>query len=130
MKFELVSLGFNQNSFSDDPRHKVYSFKAVPIVQGYSLYTPLETETVLHFNARNGKLESYDHNRHIPSFEQFGQVELSASVDKTKKPVIIYSALTGKFELVYMEPDLEYFDEGKFTSVKSGIEEKIYHNFY
>jgi uncharacterized membrane protein YkoI len=130
MKFELVSLGFNHNSFSDDPRHKVYSFKAVPIVQGYSLYTPLETETVLHLNARNSKLESYDHNRHIPSFEQFGQVELSASVDKIKKPVIIYSALTGKFELVYMEPDLDYFDEGKFTSVKSGIEEKVYHNFY
>jgi hypothetical protein len=130
IKFEVVSLGFNYNSYSDDPRHKVYSFKAVPVVQGYSLYTPLETETILHLNARNGKLESYDHNRHIPSFEQFGQIELSASVDKTKQPVIIYSALTGKFELVYMEPDLEYFDEDKFTSVKSGIEEKIYHNFY
>lgn len=130
IKFEVVSLGFNYNSFSDNPRHKVYSFKAVPIVQGYSLYTPLETETILHLNARNGKLETYDHNRHIPSFEQFTQVELSASDDKTKQAVIIYSALTGKFELVYMEPDLEYFDEGKFTSVKSGIEEKIYHNFY
>ncbi|MCM3666202.1 zf-HC2 domain-containing protein [Mesobacillus subterraneus] len=130
INFEVVSLGFNYNSYSDDPRHKVYSFKAVPMVQGYSLYTPLETETILHLNARNGKLESYDHNRHIPSFEQYGQIELSASVDKTKQPVIIYSALTGKFELVYMEPDLEYFDEDKFTSVKSGIEEKIYHNFY
>lgn len=130
IKFEVISLGFNYNSFSDNPRHKVYSFKAVPVVQGYSLYTPLETETILHLNARNGKLETYDHNRHIPSFEQFTQVELSASDDKTKQRVIIYSALTGKFELVYMEPDLEYFDEGKFTSVKSGIEEKIYHNFY
>jgi len=130
IKFEVISLGFNYNSFSDNPRHKVYSFKAVPKVQVYSLFTPLETETILNLNARNGELETYDHNRHIPSFEQFGQVELSDSVDKTKQAVIIYSALTGKFELVYMEPDLEYFDEGKFSSVKSGIEEKIYHNFY
>jgi uncharacterized membrane protein YkoI len=132
LKFEVVSLGFNYNSFSDDPRYKVYSYKAVPVVQGYSLYTPLETETFLHLNARNGKLETFDHNRHIPSFEQFSQVELSASVDNSgaKQPVIIYSALSGKFEFVYMEPDLEYFDEDKFTSVKSGIEEKIYNNFY
>jgi hypothetical protein len=127
IKLELVSLGFNFNSFSDDSRYKVYSFKAVPKVEGYGLYTPLETETILHLNARNGELENFDHNPHVPSFDKLEQVDLSASSDNNEdqQKVIIYSALTGNFELVYMKPDLEHFEE-KFISAQSGLEEKIY----
>lgn len=128
INLELVSLGFNFNSFADDPRYKVYSFKAVPKLDGYTLYTPLETETILHLNARNGELESFDHNRHVPSFETMDQVDLAVSsgnIDNQQK-VVIYSALTGNFELVYMKPDLEYFQEDKFISAQTGLEEKVY----
>lgn len=128
LKLDLVSLGFNFNSFSDDPRYKVYSFKAVPKLGAYPLYTPLETETILHLNARNGELESFDHNRHVPSFHELEQVDLSASSNnnENQQKVIIYSALTGNFELVYMKPDLEYFQEDKFISAQTGLEEKIF----
>ncbi|GAM14894.1 zf-HC2 domain-containing protein [Mesobacillus selenatarsenatis] len=128
LNLELVSLGFNFNSFADDSRYKVYSFKAVPKVKGYTLYTPLETETILNLNARNGKLESFDHNRHVPSFDELDVVDLTGSSGNIddKKAVIIYSAITGNFELVFMKPDLEYFQEDKFISVKTGLEEKIY----
>ncbi|MCM3572622.1 zf-HC2 domain-containing protein [Mesobacillus subterraneus] len=128
INLELVSLGFNFNSSANDSRYKVYSFKAVPKVQGYTLYTPFETETILNLNARNGELESFQHNPDVPSFEQLDTVNLPALSDKTgdKKAVVIYSALTGNFELVYMEPDLQHFDEGKFISAKTGLEEKIY----
>jgi hypothetical protein len=127
-KLELVSLGFNFNSSANDSRYKVYSFKAVPKVEGYTLYTPLETQTILNINARNGKLESFDHNHHIPSFDDLDQVDLKASSGKIedKKAVVIYSALTGNFELVYMKPDLEYYEEGKFISATNGLEEKVY----
>lgn len=125
---EVVSLGFNFNSSANDSRYKVYSFKAVPKVQGYSLYTPFETETYLNLNARNGELERFDHSRHVPSFESLNQVHFSSTSDLTgeKQAVIIYSALTGNFELVYMEPVLENFEDGKFISAKTGLEEKIY----
>ncbi|MBT2691597.1 zf-HC2 domain-containing protein [Bacillus sp. ISL-55] len=128
LNLELVSLGFNFNSFADDSRYKVYSFKAVPKVEGYTLYTPLETETLLNLNARNGKLESFDHNRHVPSFDDLDAVDLTASSGNIddKKAVIIYSALTGQFELVFIKPDLEYFQKDKFTSAKTRLEEKIY----
>jgi hypothetical protein len=128
INLEIVSLGFNFNSFADDSRYKVYSFKAVPKVEGFTLYTPLETETILNLNAKNGKLESFDHNRHVPSFDELNAVDQTASSGNIddKKAVIIYSALSGKFELVFMIPDLEYFQEGKFISVKTGLEEKIY----
>lgn len=128
INLELVSLGFNFNSFANDSRYKVYSFKAIPKVQGYTLYTPLENDIILNLNARNGELESLDHNRHIPSFDQLEQVDLTSTSDNTdnKQAVVIYSALTGHYELVYMEPDLEYFQEGKFIAVKTGLEEKVY----
>ncbi|MBS8263615.1 hypothetical protein DYI25_04050 [Mesobacillus boroniphilus] len=131
INLEVVSLGFNFNSSANDSRYKVYSFKAVPKVQGYSLYTPFETETYFNLNARNGELESFDHNRHVPSFEQLNQVHFPAASDITgdKQAVMIYSALTGNFELVFMEPDLENFEEGKFISAKTGLEEKIYFEF-
>ncbi len=121
INLEVVSLGFNPNSTSNDSRFKVYSFKAVPKLEGYMLYTPLEGETMLNLNARNGKIESFYHNREIPSFDELDQADLSASPDQTrsKKTVVIYSALTGNFELVYMEPDLEYFEEVKLISVKT-----------
>lgn len=128
LNLELVPSGFNYNSFSDDPRHKVYSFKAVPNFKGIALYSPLESETIINVNARNGELESFDHNRYIPSFEKFDQVDLSAILENkgNKQPVIIYSALTGNFELVYMESDLDYYEEGKFISATTGLHEKIY----
>ena len=128
VNLELVSLGFNFNSSANDSRYKVFSFKAVPKVQGYTLYTPFETETILNLNARTGELESFQHNPDVPSFEQLDAFNLPASFEKTgdKKAVVIYSALTGNFELVYMEPDLQHFDEGKFISAKTGLEEKIY----
>ncbi|WP_144476004.1 zf-HC2 domain-containing protein [Cytobacillus oceanisediminis] len=128
INLEVVSLGFNFNSSANDSRYKIYSFKAVPKVQGYSLYTPFETETYLNLNARNGELESFDHSRHVPSFESLNQVHFSSTFDLTvkKQSVIIYSALTGNFELVYMEPVLENFEDGKFISAKTGLEEKIY----
>ena len=128
INLELVPLGFNFNSSANDSRYKVYSFKAVPKIAGYTLYTPLETETILNLNARNGELESFDHNRHVPSFDELNQVDLTTlpgNIDDQKK-VVIYSALTGNFELVYMKPDLEYFQEEKFISAKTGLEEKIY----
>ncbi|UYZ23746.1 zf-HC2 domain-containing protein [Mesobacillus jeotgali] len=128
INFDLVSLGFNFNSSANDSRYKVYSFRAVPRVQGYTLYTPFETETFLNLNARNGELENFHHNPDVPSFEQLDAVTLPASSEKNgdKKAVVIYSALTGNFELVYMEPDLQHFEEGKFISAKTGLEEKIY----
>lgn len=128
IKLEITSLGFNYHSFSDDSRYKVYSFKAIPKVEGYTFFTSLGTETYLHVNARNGKLESFYHNRHIPSFDKLDQVDLTASFDNNgdKQAVVIYCALSGNFELVYMKPDLEHFEEGKFISAKTVLEEKVY----
>ncbi|MBT2680104.1 zf-HC2 domain-containing protein [Bacillus sp. ISL-35] len=128
INFELTTLGFNYNYFSEDSRHKVYSFKAVPKVQDFMLYTPLETETIMHINARNGELESFNHNRYVPTFEQLNQVDLPAEIknkDNTQN-LIIYSALSGNFELVYMAPDEEDVDEEKFISVKTGKEDQVY----
>ncbi|MCA1322189.1 hypothetical protein LC085_20115 [Bacillus tianshenii] len=39
--------------------------------------------------------------------------------------VVIYSAISGKFELVHMNPSIDYFEKGKFYSAKTGKEEWI-----
>ncbi|MFS0634436.1 zf-HC2 domain-containing protein [Mesobacillus foraminis] len=133
--FELVPLGFNYNIKSDDTRFKVYSYNLVPVVDGYKLYIPFESGFFLHVDARTGELNSFVHNRHVPTFEELDQTNSLIRVSKeslnkkgldVKDTVIIYSALTGTFELVHMVPSIEDFQDGKFYSAKNGKEDRIY----
>lgn len=135
--FELVPLGFNYNASSNDSRFKVYSFSLIPVVDGYKLYTPFGTESILHIDASSGKLDTFDHNRHVPSFEGILKTDTSEKVSKetlnqkslnVRESVIIYSALSGEFKLVHMTPSSEDFQEGKFYSAITGKLEWIYFN--
>jgi hypothetical protein len=136
LHLELIPLGFNYNYSSDDPRFKVYSFKAVPIVNHFKLYTPPDSGIFLYLDARNGKLEMFTHNPFVPIFSKINQLDLSIEVPKetlikkglpVKETVIIYSAKSGKFELVYRISG-KGIEEEKLYSTKTGQEEMIYFN--
>ncbi|WP_445492049.1 zf-HC2 domain-containing protein [Niallia sp. 03133] len=135
IKFELVSLGFNYNVNSNDPKFKVYSYEAVPVVNGNKFYAPFDQNILLHIDARTGKLDTFYHFHHAPNFDEFKKTDTSIKVDKDflrdknlTETVIIYSAITGKYELVYMNPSLEDLEEGKFFSSRTLKEERIYNN--
>jgi hypothetical protein len=139
LEYDLVSLGTNYNFSSNDSRFKVYSYEVVPIVNGYRLYTPLENGTLLHLDARTGELEMFSHNHYVPSFAGMNEIDFTINVPievlqekkqefKIQETVVIYSALSGQFELVHMNRSAKDFEEGKFYSTKTGIEEWIYFN--
>lgn len=131
LDFDLVSLGFNYNYTSNDARFKVYSYRIVPVVKDYKLYTPFEQGIILHVDARTGELDMFDHDLNIPSIVGLQETDLTLEVDKesiqgARETVIIYSAISGKFELVYMDTSLEDFEEMKFYSTKTHNQEWIY----
>ncbi|MRH41469.1 hypothetical protein GH741_02130 [Aquibacillus halophilus] len=137
VQFDLVSLGFNYNYSANDSRFKVYSYRLVPYAGEYRLYSPFERGTILHLDARTGDLNMFHHNPHVPNFDELNQTELDIEVSKktlqekglnVSETVIIYSALSGEFELVHMDSTLEDFEEGKYYSAETGNEEWIYFN--
>lgn len=122
LNFELVYLGFNYNNYANDPRFKVYSYKVIPVVKGIKLYTPFDNGTIIHIDARTGELNSFDHNLHVPSFDEFEEIESTIKApmkslnDKglgVQETVVIYSAISGKFELVHKNPSGRDIQEGE-----------------
>jgi hypothetical protein len=134
INFNLVSLGFNSNYTSNDPRFKVYSYKVVPEIMSYKLYSAFGQGSIIHIDARTGKLNMFIHNQNVPTLNGFNQTDLSIEVSKeslnekglgVKETVVIYSAISGTFELVHMNPDVIDSPQDKFYSTKSGKEEWI-----
>ncbi|MGM0834727.1 MAG: zf-HC2 domain-containing protein [Bacillota bacterium] len=133
LAYDLVPMGVNANNTSKD--YKLYSFNIVPKYNGYPLYTPLEHGTVMIINARTGEIDMFDHNQDVPSYKDIKNQKLEVSVSLetlniqgVTETVMIYSAISGKFELVHMNPSLAYYEKGKFYSTKTGKEEWIYVN--
>ncbi|MFE7065191.1 zf-HC2 domain-containing protein [Sutcliffiella sp. NPDC057660] len=131
LSYDLVPMGVNASNASND--YKLYSFKIVPKYKGYPLYTPLEQGTVMIINARTGGINMFNHNPDVPSYKDIEKQHLEVAVSLetlniqgVTETVMIYSAISGKFELVHMNPSLEYFEKGKFYSAKTGKEEWIY----
>lgn len=131
LSYDLVPMGVNASNASND--YKLYSFKIVPKYKGYPLYTPLEQGTVMTINARTGGINMFNHNPDVPSYKDIEKQHLEVAVSLetlniqgVTETVMIYSAISGKFELVHMNPSLEYFEKGKFYSAKTSKEEWIY----
>lgn len=131
LEYDLVPMGVNAVNTNKD--YKLYSFKIVPNYKGYPLHIPLEQGTVMSINARTGEIDMFDHNRDVPSYKDIEKQHLEVAVSLetlniqgVTETVMIYSAISGKFELVHMNPSLEYFEKGKFYSAKTGKEEWIY----
>ncbi|WP_417899830.1 zf-HC2 domain-containing protein [Bacillus haimaensis] len=130
LAYTLVPMGINTSNTSKD--YKLYSFNIVPNYKGYPLYTPLEQGTVMIINARTGEINMFNHNPDVPSYKDIEKqhIEIAVPLETLNKQgvtetVMIYSAITGKFELVHMNPSLDYFEKGKFYSAKTGMEEWI-----
>ncbi|RJR08248.1 zf-HC2 domain-containing protein [Candidatus Parcubacteria bacterium] len=130
LTYDLVPIGGNASNESKD--YKLYSFKIIPNDNGYPLYTPLEQDTVMMINARTGEIDTFHHNQDVPSYKDIEKQDLEIAVpletlnkQGVTETVMIYSAITGKFELVHMNPSLDYFEKGKFYSAKTGMEEWI-----
>ncbi|MBM7621136.1 putative 3-demethylubiquinone-9 3-methyltransferase (glyoxalase superfamily) [Bacillus tianshenii] len=128
--YDLVPIGGNASN--ESKYYKLYSFKIIPNYKGYPLYTPLEQDTVMTVNARTGEIDTFRHNQDVPSYKDIEKQDLEIAVpletfnkQGLSKTVVIYSAITGKFELVHMNPALDYFEKGKFYSAKTGKEEWI-----
>jgi hypothetical protein len=133
LAYDLVPMGVNASNTSKD--YKLYSFKIVPNYKGYPLHTPLEQETVMMINARTGEIDMFDHNPDVPSYKDIEKQNLGVAVSLemlnnqgVTETVMIYSAISGKFELVHMNPTLAYYEKGKFYSAQTGKEERIYVN--
>ncbi|MGD6831278.1 anti-sigma factor [Sutcliffiella halmapala] len=129
--YDLVPNGGDPSNESKD--YKLYSFKIIPTYNGYPLYTPLEQDTVMTVNARTGEIDRFRHNQDVPSYRDIHKQELEIAVtletlnkQRVTETVMIYSAISGKFELVHMNPALDYFENGKFYSAKTGKEEWIH----
>jgi hypothetical protein len=135
LNFEIVSLGFNYNISANDPRFKIYSYKVIPVVKGIKLYTPFDNGTFIHIDARTGELHRFDHNPYAPSLHEFEETDTTIKVpleslnDKgigVQETVVIYSLISGEFELVHKNPSVGDFQAGKFYSAETGNEEWIY----
>jgi hypothetical protein len=131
--YDLVPNGGNPSNESKD--YKLYSFKIIPTYNGYPLHTPLEQDTLMIINARTGEIDKFYHNQDVPSYKDIDKQNLGVAVSLESlknqgvtETVMIHSAISGNFELVHMNPSLDYYEKGKFYSAKTGKEEWIYVN--
>jgi hypothetical protein len=65
-------------------------------------------------NARTGEINMFNHNPDVPSYKDIEKQHLEVAVSLetlniqgVTETVMIYSAISGKFELVHMNPSLE-----------------------
>ncbi|MDF2946446.1 MAG: hypothetical protein K0S51_1125 [Bacillales bacterium] len=128
ISFNLVSLGFNYNYEFSNSDFKVHSFRVVPVLKGYKFYTRYNEGTIIHIDSDTGKLRMLSLDNRIGDLNEFPKTDLTIKISKEKlqnknltDTVIIYSELTGKFELVYMNPRLEDFEKEKFYSTKGNF---------